>query len=231
MKKVYLIAVIVALIAGSATYLFASSLMKNSSIEDAPTQEVLFAVADIPEGTQILAEDIETMFVQKKVVEQDLTPNAVTSAEAVVGQVVAQKIYEGEQLSMNRFIESGGDNAALSYTLSEGECAYSIKAEADKGVDGYIKPGDTVDIIACYPEDEKSKTVMEFTNLKVLKVATYQDVKTAQSEMVDGEVVTYVSITVKTNDAQAVQLFNMENTTSGDFKVVLNSRIDAEKAE
>lgn len=236
MKRVYLIAVIVALIAGGATYLFASSLIQRSSIEDAPTQTVLVAIEDVPAGTQILPEDIELMFVEKKVLVQDVTPNAVTNSEEIINQVAAQTIYAGEQLSMNRFITSGSDNADLSYALAEGEVAYSIKAEAEKGVDGYVKPGDTVDVVAYYMTTDKdgqktgSKTTMEFSDLKVLKVATYEDTKSAQSEGEGGEVVKYVSLTVKTTDEQAIELYNMENEAMG-FKMILNAKVDAEKID
>lgn len=227
MKRVYLIALIVALIAGSATYFFASTIMKNSSIEDAPTEVVLVANSDIVAGTAVTADQVDALFTEKKVLVQDLTPNAVKSKEEILGQVVMQTIYAQEQVSMNRFMAGDSEEVGLSYTLQEGEVAYSIVAESQKGVDGYIKEGDTIDIIAYY----ESKTVLEFENLKVLKVSTREATNAAQSQTEGGEVMSYTSVTIKTDVNQAMEIWNMENRTGNNFKFVLHSRVDAESIE
>lgn len=237
MKRVYLIAVIVALLAGCATYLFAQSLIENSSIQDAPTEQVLVALTDIPSGTTITAEQVEQQFYVKTVLAEDLTPNAVKNFESVVGFVLTQDVFAGEQLNSNVFVNRENGQAGLSFSLEEGEVAYSISADAVKGVDGYIKPGDTIDIVAFYtskaPDEEggtaAGTTEVVFKDLEVLRVATYQETEDAKGEVGNGEVKTYVSVTVKTNDEQAQEIYDMEMVTGGNFKIILNSRIDAEK--
>lgn len=234
MKKVYLIALIVALFVGGATYLFVQGLVESSHIQDAPTQDVVVAIADVPAGTMITAEMVESTFATKKVLLEDVVPEAITDVGLIVGQVASQDLYVGEQISMRRVAAAGSDETGLSYSLKEGEVAYSIKANADRGVDGYIKPGDTIDIVVAY-EDEDGKITgggIEFQDLKVIKVATYQEVSTAkQDATTDGEVKTYTSVTVKTTEDVAVRLYAMEAEAMDGFKLILNSRVDAEKVD
>ena len=56
MKKVYLIAVIFALIAGFATYFFATEIDKKTTIKDADTVAVIVPVADMPKNSTITEE-------------------------------------------------------------------------------------------------------------------------------------------------------------------------------
>lgn len=232
MKKVYLIAAIVALLAGCATYIFAQNLIENSSVSDAPTSQVLVALVDIPEGTSITAETVDQLFTVKSVLTADLTTNAVANKDEVIGRIATQDIFMGEQLNSMVFVNKDNGDAGLSFTLEEDEVAYSISASAVQGVDGYIKPGDTIDIVAYYAEDEEkkedAKATLKFEDIYVLKVATYQDTEAAKGEVGDGEVKTYVSLTVKTTEEEAVELYDMEQRAGGSFKFILNARVEAE---
>lgn len=238
MKRVYLVAVMVALGAGVITFLFARSLVENSRVENVDKTQVVVATVDIPEGTMITNELIQSSFTTDIVINDDLVgaPNDViiTSTEQLIGKIVAQDIYANEQINVKKIVEKGSDDAALSYSLKEGEVAYSITANSVQGVDGYITPGDTVDIVAAL-EDEEGKVIggaIVFSDLKVLKVATYQEVDNAKQDGVgDGQVKTYASVTVKTNSEQAAQLYAMEAEAGSGFKLVLNSRADADKVE
>lgn len=242
MKKVYLMAVIAALIAGIAAYSFTKSIQERTSIENAPTKEVLVVAADITSGSTITVEMAETSFTKKVVLQEDAIPDAITDLEEIIGRVATQALFAGEQVNGKAFMQEGGDDANLSFNLAEGEAAYSIQAEAEKGVDGYIVPGDTINIIAHYEnenrienpvdkgKDEKDEgliTVLQFEDVEVLKVATYQEVVAAKGEAGDGEVKTYVSLTLRTTKEQAVELFHMEQS-SKEYKIVLNSHIDTE---
>ena len=53
MKKVYLIAVVFALVAGFATYMFAQGINEKTTIKDADTKKVYVALQDIPKDTEI----------------------------------------------------------------------------------------------------------------------------------------------------------------------------------
>ena len=52
MKRIYLIALISALVAGIATYMFAQSVISNNDPNKDKT-EIVYAISDVPAGTQV----------------------------------------------------------------------------------------------------------------------------------------------------------------------------------
>ena len=57
MKRIYLIALISALVAGIATYMFAQSVISNNDPNKDKT-EIVYAIADVPAGTQVTANNV-----------------------------------------------------------------------------------------------------------------------------------------------------------------------------
>lgn len=224
MKKVYLIAVVFALIAGFATYMFASEINKKTTIKDADTVTVYVPVEDVEANTAIteemFAEDAN-YFTTKTVLAADQAPNAVTSTEQLVGMVTVDKLYAGEQINAGRLESADGEDVALSIKLPKGKVAYSISAASVTSVDGYICEGDTVDVIV-YRDDEKGneKSEIAYKGLKILKVSTNTDNTKANKS---GSAVTeYSSLTVEVTKEQALELYDIENTYS--YKLILNPR-------
>lgn len=224
MKKVYLIAVVFALIAGFATYMFASEINKKTTIKDADTVTVYVPVEDVEANTAIteemFAEDAN-YFTTKTVLAADQTPNAVTSTEQLVGMVTVDKLYAGEQINAGRLESADGEDVALSIKLPKGKVAYSISAASVTSVDGYICEGDTVDVIV-YRDDEKGneKSEIAYKGLKVIKVSTNTD--NAKATKNGSAVTEYSSLTVEVTKEQALELYDIENTYS--YKLILNPR-------
>ena len=61
MKRIYLIALISALVAGIATYMFAQSVISNNDPNKDKT-EIVYAIADVPAGTQVTANNVNNFF-------------------------------------------------------------------------------------------------------------------------------------------------------------------------
>ncbi len=223
MKKVYLIAVVFALLAGFATYMFATQIDKKSTIKDADTVAVVIALQDIPKNTIItdamFAEDAGYFYIKNDVIAADATPAPITEYSQITGKIAAVDIYAGEQMNEHKFISSDDENVGLSFKLSPGKKAYSFGAGSTNGVDGYISAGDTVDIII-YSEDSngKSTSKVAYSNLKVIRVSS----ASAQSE--DNKITSYGTLTVEVTEKQALQLYKIERENT--FKLVLNSRQD-----
>lgn len=229
MKKVYLIAVIFALIAGFATFMFARELDSKTTIKDTDTVDIYVAATDIEENTQVTEEMFGTdddtssaSFVLKTVIASDAGPNYVTDKEDLIGKITLDPIYEGEQINSARFIDSSADTVSLSFKLAEGMVAYSINASAASGVDGYIGPGDTVNIITLSVNangEYDAQTAYE--NLKVLRVSNNTDNTAASAS---GSAITaYSTITVEVTPEEALELREVEEE---DYKLVLNSRAE-----
>lgn len=221
MKKVYLIAVVIALIAGFATYFFASEINRKTTIKDANMITVYVPVEDIEANTSIteemLAED-STTFQQKTIVAEDATADVVTSVEQLKDMVTVDKLFAGEPINSQRLQSIDGSDVALSLKLPEGKVAYSFSAGSVTGVDGYISEGDTVDVIVYDPEAKK--TNIEYKDLKILRVSTSSAYQSASQS---GKLITeYSTLTVEVDKDDALKLYKIENEST--YKLVLNHR-------
>lgn len=219
MKKVYLVAFICALIAGGATLYFAQSLEAANQQKDTSKVQVVKALQDVPSGTQITSENAETLFAVALIDASGISANSVTSIESLLGKTSTGMIYAGEQVNASRF-DGEEEIAGISFNLRDGYIAYSIAAESVKGVDGYLVPGDTVDVIALEKESKEAEVVM--TDLKVLKVSTYE----ANANSATTPVLTYGTVTLEIKVSEAEQLMEIENSGKYTvFRLVLNKRI------
>lgn len=225
MKKVYLIAVIFALIAGFATYFFASEIDKKTTIKDADTVEVIVPVNDMSQNSSIteemFAEDAG-VFTKKTVVAADVnTETVVTEQDQLIGKVTIDPLYAGEPINIKRIEALDGADVALSLKLPKGKVAYSFNAASVTSVDGYINEGDKVDVLVY--DGNKKKSKVAYKNLPILRVSTATASKNASAS---GTALTeYSTLTVVVTEKQALALYKIENENS--FKLVLKHRNNA----
>ena len=253
MKKVYLVAVAVAIIAGVCTFLFATQLFKTVSAKSADQTTVIVPVQDVPANTLITAANMSEYFTSATVFNADVIENAVVDEETLLSKVTSDTLYSGEQINKNRLIDQLTDNVSLSLRLEPGYVAYTIVASGDQGVDGYIEEGDTVDLLYTTVEKEDENEVSidkngnlvtkddkdkdddeeeeEFADvtlgtipaLEVLKVSDHQSNSAAEES--GTSVNTYSNITLKLSEADAEKLFRMESSeTVGGYKLVLKNK-------
>lgn len=222
MKKVYLIAVIFALVAGFATYFFASEIDKKTTIKDADTVTVYVPVNDMPKNSTItqdmFAQDAG-YFVTKTVVSADVdAENVATQQEDLVDKVTVETLYANEPINKKRLEDVNGADVALSIKLPKGKVAYSFNAGSVTSVDGYISEGDTVDVLVYDGETGKAKVA--YKNLPILRVSSATASKNASAS---GSAITdYSTLTVPVTEKQALALYKIEN--EGSFKLVLKHR-------
>ena len=225
MKKVYLIAVVFALIAGFATYFFASEIDKKTTIKDADTVEVIVPVNDMSQNSSIteemFAEDAG-VFTKKTVVAADVnTETVVTEQDQLIGKVTIDPLYAGEPINIKRIEDLDGADVALSLKLPKGKVAYSFNAASVTSVDGYINEGDKVDVLVY--DGNKKKSKVAYKNLPILRVSTATASKNASAS---GTTLTeYNTLTVVVTEKQALALYKIENENS--FKLVLKHRNNA----
>lgn len=217
MRKVYLIATIVAIITGFSTYFFATSIEKKTHIKDVPTVDVVVAIVDIPENKQITAAMVEL----KKIVQTAVVADTATKLEDVIGKLNKYPIAVGEQISLKKIVELGNkdSDAALSNQLSEGEFAYTIAVDNVTGVSGYITKGDYVDIIFT-GNDKNGQPVTEylFEKIQVLKVSNYASNYAAQSQGVP--ITSYSELVISVTHDQALEM--TDALTRGTFRLILD---------
>ncbi len=230
MKKVYLIAVIVAIIAGVATYMFATEIDSKTKFKDAEMVTVLVPTADIDKNVEITADMFEgdnPQIVTKEILAADSTDNYVKAQTELVDDannvhmVTVDKLYANEPINKNRLEDKNGDDVTLSLKLPKGMVAYSFDAASVKSVDGYISEGDTVDVLVNKTDDAGNvKTEIAYKDLKILRVSTNADNSTASQS--GTKITTYSTLTVEVTKKQALKLYEIENKY--DYKLVLNPR-------
>lgn len=156
---------------------------KEKVVEDAKTaiqniQEnqaaVLVAKKSIVKGAMVTPDMIDVSIVPKNYIQ----PQAVTSADRVAGMMAVVPIAQGEQIVLSKlaFPKSSG---ALSDVTPRGKRAISIQVDNMSSLQGMIKAGDYVDVIALVAlpfTDSSGKTAAQpsvvplFQNVLVLAV-------------------------------------------------------------
>jgi pilus assembly protein CpaB len=171
MKKVYIIAVFVALLAGVATYFFASQIEQKTTIKDEPTKDVVVAIEAIPENTVITAEMLRVVQYPTRFINSD----AAGSLQEVVGRLARQPIMKDEQVLKSKIVTIGTDQAdtALSYQLRPGEYAYTIAADTVQGVAGFISKNDLVDVVYTENVEGENATTILLSDIRVLRLSNY----------------------------------------------------------
>ena len=228
MKKVYLIATFVAIIAGIATYFFASQISKSQKIENIPTASVVVAKEAINENTTLTAEMLEVRVYTKS----SILPGAASTIEEVVGKLNRYPLVKDEQINTDNLITKGVENkdARLSYQLLPGEYAYAIPVDVVQGVAGFISPGDRVDILHTGTVEDTSAdgqivtigniddkgviiTQILMKDIKVLKISDYAANVLAEKPLADGgeKITSYSVVTLLLNEAQVIQLTQMQS--------------------
>ncbi len=217
MKKVYLIAVVFALIAGFATFMFAKELSDKASYVDAQKKSVVVAIKDVPKSTTITAENFVEFFKVQDVVESYCLPNAIQSQDDAMNIVIRQDLYTGEQLTTKKIITKDSKEATLSLVLPDGYVAYPVSAGGTQAADGFIAVGDKVDFYVY----EGNQATVPLSDLEVLKVSNRAVNRDAQAN--NTEIVDYSSITLIVTEEQAEQIMQIENSGSK-YKLVLKPR-------
>ncbi|MHB8963782.1 MAG: Flp pilus assembly protein CpaB [Saccharofermentanales bacterium] len=161
MKKIYLIAGILAVITGILVYSFTSSLEKASAREYI---DVVVAFQFIPERTVITAEMLEI----KSLPAEAVLPSALKRPEQAIGLVSAGIIEKGEVISASKVHTQGDKNNSLGFFVPEGKRAITVQVDEISGITGFLLPGDHVDIIVDINLDDKETAVQEDKILSTL---------------------------------------------------------------
>lgn len=226
MKKVYLFAALAAIIAGLATYLFTSSLVKNTKIENVPMSDVVVATVDIREN-ETITKDMVTI---KKITSDSIAPDAANTLNDVIGKMNKYPVKAGEQIMKDKIYTIGEEqkNSALSYQLKEGEYAYSLAIDNIQGVSGFISKGDYVDVVLTTTDKDKNvSTDIIMRNIRVIKLSNYASNYAADTQGV--AIMSYAEVVLSLNEDQVILLTNAQK--AGSIKLILKSIASVDNAD
>lgn len=219
MKKIYLIATIVAIITGIAVFLFATELQNgNKEKEQLNMVSVVVAAIDINENSTFKAEMLTTAMFP----EENVPKTAITDLSSLVGKISKLPISKGEQLLSNKVLIIGDEeNNELSERVQSGYRAFTISVDEVTGIAGYLRVGDKIDIIITKQIDEVSTTQYCLQNINIIAVGS-----ASQNVGNTGAVTTYTNITLEISAEDCIQLNH--DIINGLVKIVLRGYGDKE---
>ncbi len=129
---------------------------------------VVVAAQDIPRGTVIAPETLETKIFPN----QYVAPQAVTSLDRIAGMVTIVPIPKGEQITLSKLAQPRGGAAAggLAEATPVGKRAITISVDNIASLSGMIKPGDYVDVIAMIPVPVQTQEGKQVTQVAVMSL-------------------------------------------------------------
>ena len=130
--------------------------------------KVYVASQDIPAGTA--GADAMHMLKRKTVTKSGVAPGAISTPKEIKSKIASQRIYAGEQVTVNRFasVSQSGIQGSLKGTLR----AYQLAGTANQVLAGILKTGDHVDIVANFrykfASDSGSASGVTFAATKIV---------------------------------------------------------------
>ncbi|MPM05761.1 hypothetical protein SDC9_52056 [bioreactor metagenome] len=223
-KKVKILAIISAVVTALLLFIFLNSLKNSSNIA---RTRVIVAVTDIPANTSITAEMIK----QTELPTEAVVAGTLSDASLVIGKIAEAEIFAGEQLLSSKLISAGSsDSKTLAYAIEPGMRAITIAVDETAGLSYMITPGNHVDIIAEFLDENNSAagavktsyTTMVLQNIIVLAV----DNILSEDGKLLSETPQYTAVTLQVTPQQAMELSMAQ--FEGELRLILRSPVDEE---
>ena len=147
---VLVVALLLAAVATFAVYNFLSGVEEEAA-KDRVYQVVFRTSEGLIEGTQGSAVLEQIRYVESEEETRLVPENVIDSLEelqaTLTGRVAAGPISGGQVLTTDQWVEITTEIAPLTTRISEGKEAITMFFGAERGVFGYIEPGDRVNVI------------------------------------------------------------------------------------
>lgn len=172
-------------------------------LSDKNVTEIVVAKKDIESGTYI-DEDNRDDFFETAVVNSDLvTRTTVTNIDDIKGKSLC-KLSAGEIASKNQFFNTSFVNSNIKSPVS---VSFSIE-KADSGLNGYLRRGDLVDIIATKKDENGSaQSIVYLENTYIINVYDESFAKISEDDTTSKAV--YFEIYIeKEKEAEFSQMLN-----------------------
>lgn len=212
------IAVVLAVLAALLTIFYVTNY-KKSVQQGEDLVPVWVAGRDIPVGTSGSEVGGRNLLRNVEVAKRSVVPGAISKPDQIDELVATEKIYEGEQITLNRFRPLGeqGIKAQLKGRLR----AFDLSGSEHQLLLGTLDEGDHVDFLGSLEVAGNPITKVVLRDLLVLKAPSAGKV---ESKLGSGPDEGFSAILALT-DAQAQKLFHV--ATHGDWSLQLRPVTDA----
>lgn len=223
MKKIYIVAIIMAVLTGIAIYNYAHHLEKKAEGESVA---VVVASAKIPKNTVIKSTMIEVKNISVDAA-NSLSFKNIKDAE---GKITKIDIEANEQIFTTRVTEKGSAEEGLSYAIPDGKRAITIQVDAVTGAAGFLNKGSHVDVIATVLAPSPAggsgvpTSIMLLEDIEVIATGIYVDEAGKGDKSAAAE---YTSVSLAVTADEALKLNYA--ATEGKIRLVLRPALDKNK--
>lgn len=223
MKNRTIIGVICMVLAVVMTFAVAPLVNKLTS----DTTEVVRLNTDIKQGSQISAEQLETVKVKK----DTLPSGIVTNKSDIIGKYASSQLYTGDYLTETKL--SGDSNTASDVLASLDGSKVAVSVTIDTfaaGLSGKLQNGDIISLIIVDKNSGKASIPGELKYMKVITTTTAGGID--QDSIVKNEDGSYEipsTITVLANTEQAKLLAKYEGDTDMTAALVYRGTVENAK--
>lgn len=156
-RRIFIILAII--FGGIAAYLIGVYLKQERQVIQVQTKEeiireqrmqasVLVAGKDMPKGTTVAVDMLESKVVPREYIQ----PQAVSNADRIIGMMTLAPISKGEQITLSKLVSSRQATvSSLAMATPVGKRAVSVSVDTSSSLLGMIRPGDYVDVIGIIP--------------------------------------------------------------------------------
>ena len=174
-KKLLMIAVVLSLITATLIYQYLKGVTSEPTVQE--SMSVVVAKVDIGPKTKITPE----MVSEVKMPSAYIQPGTVTTLDQVVGVVVREQIVSGEQISERRLIREG-KSVGFTGMIPRDKRAVTVAVNEVKGVAGFVKAGDYVDVIVTFDTAAVGEDISHVVMQNILVLAANRDTEIAAAE-------------------------------------------------
>lgn len=157
-------AVIVALIAGIATYSYLNTTQERAN-KDARLVKVFKVQKDIPKGfsgDQAIAEK----YIQESEIPEKFRPlTSVTDLTTIKGKVALTALSANQVVVDGQFVDARIEQVTFSQRIPKGQVAITLSYDQLRGVGGLLVPGDKVNMIIADPKDGRQRYLFQNVNI------------------------------------------------------------------
>lgn len=186
-----------------------------------PSQTIVVAARDLPAGSILRREDVETVDWPGAAVPEGFA----TQAGEVVGRGLITDVKRNEALLDSKLAqkEAGG---GLSITIPEGMRAVSVEVDEVVGVAGFVLPGTRVDVlVTVMPGTDRTRTTTRIILQNIRAIAADQ----RYQQDIEGEPQYVTVVTLLVTPVQAEELTLA--ATEGRIQLALRNTLDSEEVQ
>jgi pilus assembly protein CpaB len=140
-----LVAILVAALGSTLVFLYVQGI-NDRAIADQEPVKILTVTDTITPGESIDDAQNAGKIALTEIPKANVLPDAMTSTEALQGQLALTTIYPGEQLLPAKF---GANANSSALTIPEGKLAIAVQLTDYDRVAGFIQPGSRVAVFVC----------------------------------------------------------------------------------